>query len=173
VYVLTAAVVALAVLVLLNMLLTTAMIRRMGRKERGKVDVGGLPVGTVVPEFEATTVDGDEVTLAGRRSLVAFYSTSCPGCEAQAPDFAAAAGELAEQGLQVVPVLMENGSPREGSAVRELLGLTGRLVVENGTGGLAAVFATRATPSYFAVGPDRRITGKGLTLGECLAGSPS
>lgn len=172
-YVLTAAVIVLAVLTLLNILLTTAMIRRMGRKENGQVDIGGLPVGAVVPEFEAATVDGDEVSLAGHRSLVAFYSTSCPGCEAQAPNFAAAAGGLAEQGLQVVPVLMERGAPGDKSAVRDLLRRAGPLVVENGDRGLAAVFGTRATPSYFTVGPDLRITGKGLTLAECLAGNPS
>jgi peroxiredoxin len=180
VYVLSVAVVVLAVLVLLDLSLTAAVIRRLRvLGERSSVpDAGGLPVGAAVPAFDVTAVDGGSLShevLSGRRSLVAFYSTRCPGCREQAPGFAAEAGRLAAEGVQVLPVLMANGSDRdeaERDGLLELLAGTGRLVVD-GEGALAGAFAVRATPSYFTVGPDGRVTGKGLRLAESLEGSPS
>jgi len=179
VYVLSVAVVVLAVLVLLDLALTAAVIRRLRvLDERTSVpDFGGLPVGVEVPAFEVTAVDGGSFTgevFSGRRSLVAFYSTNCTGCHQQAPDFAVEAGRLAAEGVQVLPVLTPDGqgdAEREGR-LRELLAGAGRLVVD-GEGALPRAFAVRATPSYFAVGPDGRVTGKGLSLAECLAGSSS
>lgn len=182
VYLLTAAVVLLAALVLLNMSVTAAMVRRLGRVEEGRrqpPDLGGLPVGAEVPAFEAAAVDGDLLTtdaLAGRRTVVAFYSTTCEGCREQAPRFADEAKRLAAEGTQVLSVLLLMGNTRDGAGadgLRDLLAGAGHLVVEDGVGALATSFEARATPSYFAVGPDRRISGKGLTLAECLAGSPS
>lgn len=182
VYLLTAAVVLLAVLVLLNMSVTAAMVRRLRHVEEGRQrppDLGGLAVGAEVPAFEATAVDGHPLTaeaLSDRRTVVAFYSTSCEGCRVQAPGFAAEAKRLAAEGTQVVSVLMLMGGARDGDGpdgLRDLLASAGHLVVEDGVGALATSFEARATPSYFAVGPDRRITGKGLTLTDCLAGSQS
>ena len=185
-YVLSVAVVVLAVLVLLDLALTAAVIRRLRvLGERPSVpgfDVGGPPVGAEVPAFEVTAVDGGSLTrevFSGRRSLVAFYSTNCQGCQAQAPEFAVEAGKLAAEGVQVLPVLMVKGSDQDEpgrDGLRELLAGTGRLVVD-GEGALASAFAIHATPSYFAIGPDGRVTGKGLrvaeTLAESLEGSPS
>jgi peroxiredoxin len=178
VYVLSVAVVVLAVL--LDLSLTAAVIRRLRvLGERPSVpDVGGLPVGAEVPAFEVPAVDGGPLTrevFSGRRTLVAFYSTSCAGCREQAPGFAAEAGKLTAKGVQVLPVLTPDGAglgDAEQGRLRELLAGTGRLVVD-GEGALPRAFAVQATPSYFAVGPDGRVTGKGLSLAESLEGSRS
>jgi hypothetical protein len=34
-------------------------------------------------------------------------------------------------------------------------------------------FAAQATPSYYTVGPDGRVTGKGMTLAQTLAEQPA
>ena len=180
-YVLSLAVVVLAVLVLLDLSLTAAVIRRLRvlGEQPPLPDAGGLPVGAEVPAFEVTTADGGVVTreaFSGRRTLVAFYSTGCRGCREQAPGFVAEAGKLAAEGIEVLPVLMANGhgqdeDEQEGK-LRELLAGTGRLVVDD-QGALPRAFAVQATPSYFVVGPDGRVTGKGLRLAESLGGSPS
>jgi peroxiredoxin len=182
VYVLSVAVVVLAVLVLLDLALTAAVIRRLRGLEQQRAfvpDAGGLPVGDEVPAFEVTAVDGGSLTgevFSGRRSLVAFFATNCEGCHKHAPQFAVEAGKLAADGFQVLPVLTPDGAGPGGAGqeggLRELLAGAGRLVVD-AQGALPRAFGVPATPSYFAVGPDGRITGKGLSLAECLAGSPS
>jgi peroxiredoxin len=180
VYVLSVAVVVLAVLVLLDLALTAAVIRRLRvpGEHPSVPDAGGLSVGAEVPAFEVAADDGGLITaeaFSGRRSLVAFYSSGCKGCHEQAPGFAVQAGKLAAEGVQVLPVLMTNGSGQDDGeldSLRELLAGTGRLVVD-GEGALARAFAVQATPSYFTVGPDGRVTGKGLRLAESLEGSPT
>jgi peroxiredoxin len=180
VFVLSVAVVSLAVLGVLDLALTVAVIRRLRvLGERSFVPgAGGLPVGTRVPGFKVAAADGGSLTpeeFSGRRTVVAFYSTGCAGCQEQAPEFAVAAAKLTADGVQVLPVLLSGGASeanRDQAGMRDLLAKAGRLVVDS-EGALARVFVVGATPYYFAIGPDGRVSGKGLTLTESLIGAPS
>ncbi|HEX8626783.1 MAG TPA: TlpA disulfide reductase family protein [Catenuloplanes sp.] len=181
-YLLTAAVVVLAVLLLITLAFVAAMVRRLRDIERrvaGRSEPGGLEVGAQIPPFAARAADGTVVTdseLIGRRSLVAFYGVGCPGCETQLPEFTRRAAALAADAVQVLPVLvtppnLDDHEPDDG--LRERLSGTGRLVAGDDALTVMQAFAAQATPSYYTVGPDGRVTGKGMTLAQTLAEQPA
>jgi peroxiredoxin Q/BCP len=67
-----------------------------------------LTPGDVAPDFTLPDADGNPVSLAsyrGRRVIVYCYPAALtPGCTTQAVDFTAAAGDLAEAGLDIIGV---------------------------------------------------------------------
>jgi thioredoxin-dependent peroxiredoxin len=67
-----------------------------------------LTAGDIAPEFTLPDADGNPVSLAGfrgRRVIVYCYPAAMtPGCTTQAVDFTAAAGDLAEAGLDIVGI---------------------------------------------------------------------
>ena len=67
-----------------------------------------LAAGDPAPEFTLSDADGAQVSLAsyrGRRVIVYCYPAALtPGCTTQAVDFTAAAGDLAEAGLDIIGV---------------------------------------------------------------------
>ena len=78
----------------------------------GVTDTDVAPVrlapGDLAPEFTLPDADGNPVSLAdhrGRRVIVYCYPAAMtPGCTTQAVDFTAAAGDLAEAGLDVIGI---------------------------------------------------------------------
>ena len=67
-----------------------------------------LAPGDVAPDFTLPDADGNLVSLAshrGRRVIVYCYPAAMtPGCTTQAVDFTAAAGDLAEAGLDILGI---------------------------------------------------------------------
>ena len=67
-----------------------------------------LAPGDPAPEFTLPDADGHPVSLAdhrGRRVIVYCYPAALtPGCTTQAVDFTAAAGDLAEAGLDIIGI---------------------------------------------------------------------
>jgi peroxiredoxin Q/BCP len=67
-----------------------------------------LAPGDVAPDFTLPDADGNLVSLAshrGRRVVVYCYPAAMtPGCTTQAVDFTAAAGDLAEAGLDILGI---------------------------------------------------------------------
>ena len=67
-----------------------------------------LSPGDLAPEFTLPDAEGNPVTLSehrGRRVIVYCYPAALtPGCTTQAVDFTAAAGELAEAGLDIIGI---------------------------------------------------------------------
>ena len=67
-----------------------------------------LAPGDAAPEFTLPDADGNPVSLAtyrGRRVVVYCYPAALtPGCTTQAVDFTAAAGDLAEAGLDIIGI---------------------------------------------------------------------
>jgi peroxiredoxin Q/BCP len=67
-----------------------------------------LAPGDPAPEFTLHDADGNPVSLAayrGRRVIVYCYPAALtPGCTTQALDFTAAAGDLAEAGLDIIGI---------------------------------------------------------------------
>ena len=67
-----------------------------------------LAAGDQAPDFTLPDADGNPVSLAGfrgRRVIVYCYPAALtPGCTTQAVDFTAAAGDLADAGLDIVGV---------------------------------------------------------------------
>ncbi|GAA0944900.1 hypothetical protein [Pseudonocardia zijingensis] len=150
------ALVVLGVLVVANLLLTGAMVRRLAAHERkfatlGPVFAGpgGLPAGAKVPAFTGETVDGrtvDEGFLGDKPGVIGFFSTTCPGCLEQAPDFAAAVAS-GTSGFAVV----------SGDGGDELLRMLESVPVvrEPDSGGpIASAFEVDTFPSFFVVEGD-------------------
>jgi len=71
-------------------------------------DVVRLSPGDPAPDFTLPDADGNPVRLAdhrGRRVIVYCYPAALtPGCTTQAVDFTAAAGDLAEAGLDIIGI---------------------------------------------------------------------
>src|SRR4051812_37650032 len=67
-----------------------------------------LSAGDPAPDFTLSDADGTPVALSsyrGRRVIVYCYPAALtPGCTTQAVDFTAAAGELAEAGLDIIGI---------------------------------------------------------------------
>lgn len=97
----TAALVVIGALACLNLLLTYGVVRRLRSHEERIAELGeggeGMPmsdwtprVGTTLPEFRVTALDGGEVTrdqLATGEAYVGFFSVHCPPCRERLPEF--------------------------------------------------------------------------------------
>jgi len=91
------AVVLLAVLGMLNLLLTLAIVRRMRTMSPVQQPPEPLPIGTAIRPFTAATLDGRTVSdrdLRGGQALVGYFSPGCPPCEAALPRFVSYAAGL-------------------------------------------------------------------------------
>ncbi|HEX4814546.1 MAG TPA: redoxin domain-containing protein [Nonomuraea sp.] len=168
-----AVVLALGVLVLVNLLLTVGIIRKLRTYERDRAaapdpsrPTTGLRAGTAVPAFAATARDGSEVgvaDLAGRRTLVGFFSSDCEGCTTAAPGFAPAAREAGVAALAVV-----TAGHRDPEELLAALGDDVTAVVEQGPGSLTEAFAVSAYPWYFLTGPDGVVVASAANSEGCL-----
>jgi thioredoxin-dependent peroxiredoxin len=111
-----------------------------------------LAPGDPAPEFTLPDADGNPVSLAdhrGRRVIVYCYPAAMtPGCTTQAVDFTAAAGDLAEAGLDVIGISPD--PPEKLLRFRDEEGLQITLLSDPGNQVLAA---------YGAYGP-KKLYGK-------------
>ena len=87
-----------------------------------------LAPGDPAPEFALSDADGRQVSLAdyrGRRVVVYCYPAALtPGCTTQAVDFTAAAGDLAEAGLDIIGVSPDPPEKLQRFREQENLGIT-------------------------------------------------
>ncbi|MFJ4967776.1 TlpA family protein disulfide reductase [Streptomyces sp. NPDC088755] len=129
-----AAVVILAVLCLLNLLLTFGVIRKL-RVQRAEPYAGDdpglmLPNGSAVPAFAADTLDGGRISQENlRNALIGFVSTTCSACKEQLPHFLDVAGQHRALGRPVVTFV--HGDAEEARALAEPLRAVGQVVVED------------------------------------------
>lgn len=154
---LTVAVVILTVLVVVDLALTGAVVRRLRQ-----IEASATPPGEVARR--GADVSG-KVGSTGR-VLVAFFSTTCTGCIDQAPELAARTPELRERGLAVVPVLLAEAPDEHG--LRPVLQKTGPVVVQADMHDWLAAFGVTVVPTYVLV-DEGRIAAADLSIDECLA----
>jgi peroxiredoxin Q/BCP len=87
-----------------------------------------LTPGDVAPDFTLPDTDGTPVSLAsyrGRRVIVYCYPAALtPGCTTQAVDFTAAAGDLAEAGLDIIGISPDTPDKLLRFREKEELGIT-------------------------------------------------
>jgi hypothetical protein len=162
--VLTAAVCVLTVFVLINLVVTAGLVRRLREQALSApaYDAGGPAVGAPAPAVTATTADGRdvEVAAAGRPTLVAFFATSCTACSREAPGFAARTAEFRAQGLTVVTVLERRPGDDDGPLAAALEAVE-HLVREDMPGPVLSAFEVAATPAFFLLAADGTVQSKG------------
>ena len=87
-----------------------------------------LSAGDPAPDFTLHDADGNPVSLAdhrGRRVIVYCYPAALtPGCTTQAVDFTAAAGELAQAGLDIIGISPDEPEKLMRFREKEQLGIT-------------------------------------------------
>ncbi|WP_051799300.1 TlpA family protein disulfide reductase [Catenuloplanes japonicus] len=150
----------LAVLILLNLLLTAGLVRRLNEhtvildRLAGDPDVM-RPAGETVSAFTSVTTDGTPLTRDDLPApvLVAFLSPTCAGCHEQLPALLARAVR-APGGRTLAVVVEKDGN---GAALADVLGEVTQVVVESRGGPLTTAFGVRGYPSFALLGADGRI----------------
>lgn len=146
--VLVAAVVVLAVVVVFNLLITFAVLRRLrGREERlagpaGAGDPGAELLGRMLPEFATTSTGGEPVTnVVDAERLVGFFSATCLPCREQAAEFA----RQGDPGRLAI-VLMEGAPAADQDAILAALADSPTVVTDPTSTELAAAMGVRSFP---------------------------
>lgn len=158
----TIAFVALWAVVAVIGLLTVAILRRISevleqaeavlRLTPLSVEPGGLPAGSTVPDFIATSQEGSVVTaqqLLGEPCIVLFLSSGCTPCHRLVADLSSA--ETDDLGAQLVVVLIEDDTGLDVLPSKRI-----SVVYQRGRQ-IADAFDTWATPHAFAIGHDRMV----------------
>lgn len=114
--ILTTSSIALWIVLLLNLLLTMALIRRFnlmsGHLVTDPTIDEGLEPGTPAPAFRAETLNGDSVTLSNyaRRAVsFVFFSPHCEPCIEKLPALNALAPKAKDAGVEMILVNTDGG----------------------------------------------------------------
>ncbi|GIJ56846.1 peroxiredoxin family protein [Virgisporangium aurantiacum] len=164
-----AVLVLLTLLVLLDLVLTYGVIRKL-REHTERLDLVSHPepqmAGLPTPAFSATTATGETVSaqLFDGGGLAVFLAPDCPGCRSQLPDVRQ---KLATAVAAAVPVLLvvtrlhpERDLGAEAAEIDELLAaLDGGVAVvrEPLDGAVQSAFKVTSYPGFFRIGADGRI----------------
>ncbi|MEV6964527.1 redoxin domain-containing protein [Hamadaea sp. NPDC051192] len=168
---LTAAVIILAVLTLLNLFLLFGVLRRLREQtaQQSQDNAFALPEnpvlqpGSRVGAFTTTTLDGDTVEAAELTgdALVGFFSPTCKPCRAAVPRFADYAARFPRE--KVLAVVVTDG--QDFSEYADQLAGTARVVVEPHSGPLSEAFAVAGFPGLCVLS-DGVVTANGMRVEE-------
>ena len=120
----------------------------------------GLPVGSAVPDIQATALDGSAYTgdrWRGSLRLVAFAHPGCPPCDDLIPDMIRGC----EDGSLPPAIVISRGRPSEHPAAWRSTAGRADLVMER-SDDVARRFDAYATPQVFVVTPEDRIGARGI-----------
>ena len=110
----------------------------------------GLPSrGTPVPEFQARTASGVEVThadLNGDDRVIAFLTTDCASCQDQLPALRDSYPDAWR-----TPLVVVIGDPADRSRMAQSLGERAVIVEEDGRGPIASAFEIHEFPAILLV----------------------
>lgn len=160
---LTALVVVVGIVGVLNLLLLFGVIRRLKEHDESiaKIPYGALQSppadsmrapGSEVDEFTAVSTDNVAVGKESltTETLVGFFSASCAPCIENAPKFAARAAGVPGGKDSVLAIVVAEGDD-DPSEMVGVLGAGARVVVEDYAGPIAAAFGVTAFPTYAVV----------------------
>ncbi|MDP9798689.1 thiol-disulfide isomerase/thioredoxin [Catenuloplanes nepalensis] len=164
------AVVMVGLVAAVNLILTTAVIRRLRVLAEQTTDPHParfpaqaiLPPGERVGEFAVEDAAGAALShtdLAGS-VLAGFFTPGCEPCQALLPRFADRAGALPAIGWQALAVIVVDPDD-DVDEYRRLLAPVARVVVEAPHGPVQTAFGADAYPALAVVDPDRTIVASG------------
>jgi hypothetical protein len=170
---LSVAVIVLAVLVLIDLVLSAAIIRRLRETEAKITEMNtppesGIMLGEPMPEFETHDGELTHANLAGAPALIGFFSAGCRHCPTQAERLADRAAEIAATGVRVVSVLTSGDEATED--LSPMLRKAGTLIAEPDSATMMTAFREGATPTFLMFGGDGRLLARGHELGAVLDG---
>ena len=111
------------------------------------------------PPFTLQAIDGTEVSLGafrGRTIIVNFWATWCVPCVAEMPSLQRARDRLANDGVEVIAINLQESRSRVARFV-DRLGLTFPVVLDP-SGATKTAWGVRVFPTTFVIAPDQRIT---------------
>ncbi|MFB9236537.1 hypothetical protein ACFFWC_13410 [Plantactinospora siamensis] len=168
----TGALIVLAVLVLLDLLLTFGVIRRLRDHTEQLKRAQLMPEaviaspGTPVGNFVAATTDGESLTAESltRETVVGFFSPGCQPCEALLPGFVDHARTVAGGRDRVVAVIATD-SPDSTLVAEKVAALSpyARTIVERYDGPALTALGAQAYPAVYLV-QDRTVVASGRDL---------
>ncbi|MFD0690483.1 peroxiredoxin family protein [Actinomadura fibrosa] len=160
---LTAAVVLIGLVSVLNLLLTLALVRRLRAVDGApaRSHGAGPPVvlgpGARPADFMTMTTADEPVSGADLTGLVGFFSAGCDPCHALAPGFAEHARKA---GRENVLAVVGGDDP----ALVAMLAPDARVVVEDFDGPVSTAFQNTWTPALYLIGEDRTVVATGGRL---------
>jgi len=119
----------------------------------------GFAVGEYAPDFELRSVDGSSFKLSALRGqpvVVNFWGTWCAPCKVEIPWLVALDQTYGSQGVKIVGVAMESGSPEEITKFAQEDGMK-YLIVLGDSGTANKYGGVRFMPQSFFIGRDGRI----------------
>jgi hypothetical protein len=164
---LVAGLVLVGALVVVDLVLTLGVIRRLREHSalisRALDGSGGvsdfmLPKGSALPELRATTVDGLSAPDSGPL-LIGFFSPTCKACVRRLPGFVDYARAFDGRVLGIAV-----GAPEDVRGIVDELRPVAEVVVEPADGPLANVLRVKGLPAMATVGPDNVVVASGFEL---------
>jgi len=150
--------VIIGLLVLVNVALTLAVVRRQNEQgrlltqvvsDRGEPAALDVLPGDQVGDFAATTVDGRTLSRTDLRgsTLVAFMAPGCPSCEYSLPEFVSRAAGAPRGRDQVLAVVL--GTSLGAGPMRDMLAPVAQVLTEDqDRGPPARAFGVTALPAF-------------------------
>ena len=142
--------------------IATGAVPRAGAKRR---EVGGLPLGTVAPDFELPDLTGVRRKLSDFREqnvLLVFFNPQCGFCTKMAADLAALPADGGDQ--RAVPVVVTTGDAEENRKLVERYGIRCLVLLQEQME-VAAQYRAQGTPMGY------RIDGAGRIASELAVGA--
>ena len=127
-------------------------------------EAGGLPLGTVAPDFELPDLTGVRRKLSEFREqnvLLIFFNPQCGYCTQMAADLAALPADGGDQ--RVVPVVVTTGDAEENRKLVERYGIRCLVLLQEQME-VAAKYHAQGTPMGYRIDGARRIASE-LTVG--------
>lgn len=146
---------------LLNLLLTLALIRRLNRGE-ARVSMIGLEPGQSVPDFVAETLGGRKVTLADferHTILLIFISPSCSACIENLPGYEALATKAKQDGIETTLISFANAEATQNLMEKYNLHLPVLFALENNP--LREDYKIRGWPSFLLIDSKGKVQAAG------------
>lgn len=154
------AVVFVALLGVLNLMLTMAVVRqlrahttRLDELSRGNPELELLPVGTPLPTFSG-------------RTLVAFLSTTCDACHVQVPELVR---YLAEHGVArdaALVVVVGDVDDPVGRQLADSVAPVATVVREPSDGPVSGTLGVRMFPTFYLLDDDSVVRSRAIAVSE-------
>lgn len=166
-----AAVAILAVVSVLNLLISLAIVQRIRRGDMGGrlLPRSGPPIGSKLPEFRTTAVDGATITpttlVQGQPVVLAFLATSCQACLPSVPHLLAFVEEHGIEAARAFVIVNGDEDQNKAGQIVQAVGGAATVILESTSGPTASAFSVTHFPTFVFIGSDGMVERTQLGLG--------